>query len=84
MQSQQPSDVLRTRIVEEIKLWAARRYGEQVKGIAAAKFDISPDSSGDADYLVHVPLLNAPNGPDSIDVRVFVEQDGSIRLATGD
>ncbi len=78
------TDVLRTRILEEVKLWAARRYDERVNAISPASVDIVPDSSGAADYLVHLDLSHIPNAPDSIQIQVVVEPDGNICLATGD
>jgi hypothetical protein len=78
------TDVLRTRILEEVKLWAARRYDERANAISPAAVDIAPATSDDADYLVHLDLSHIPNAPDSVQIQVVVEPDGNICLATGD
>ncbi len=84
MQPQPLSDVLRARILEEVKVWAARRYGERVNAISPGAVDIVPDRSGDADYTVHLDLSHVPDGPDSVEIKVSVDPDGTICLATGD
>ncbi len=84
MQPRPLNDVLRARILEEVKVWAARRYGERVNAISAGAVEISPDHSSDADYTVHLDLSHVPDGPDSVQVRVFVDPDGTICLSSGD
>ncbi len=77
-------NVLRTRILDEVKLWAVRRYGSQAEAISAEMMEIVPDPGGNADYLVHLDLPHRHNAPDTVDVHVTVDPDGVITLATGD
>jgi hypothetical protein len=77
-------NVLRTRILDEVKLWAVRRYGPQAEAISAEMMEIVPDPGGDADYLVHLNLPNVHNAPSVNNVRVTLDPDGTICLATGD
>lgn len=84
MSPQPLNDVLRARILEEVKVWAARRYGERVNAISPGAVDISPDRNGDADYTVHLDLSHVPDGPDSVQIQVFIESNGNICFATGD
>ncbi len=84
MQSHTSNDVHQARVLDEVKLWAARRYGEQVNAISPAAINITPDQSGDADYIVHLDLSHVPNAPNAVQVKVFFDPDGTICLATGD
>ncbi len=84
MQQQPMRNVVRTRILDEVKLWAVRRYGPQAEAIAAERMDLTADPSGEADYLVKVELPHVPNAPDVIVVRVTRDADGTICLTTGD
>ncbi len=82
---QQPiRNVLRTRILDEVKLWAVRRYGPQAEAISAEMIDLRPDPTGEADYRVQLALPHVRTTPNVVDIRVTIDPDGTICLATGD
>jgi hypothetical protein len=85
MQTQPLRNARRARILDEVKLWAARRYGERANAISAEAVDIIPDSSGDADYIAHLDLSYVPDAPNVVQIiKVSIDPDGTICLATGD
>ena len=77
-------DVRRLRILEEIKNWAARRYGDEAKALSAANAEITPDVSGDDAYVVRFQMPTLPEAPDMVEIRVTCDDDGNICIATGD
>ena len=84
MPAAQIDDVRRLRILEEVKNWAARRYGDQAKALSAANAEIVPDESGDAEYLVRFQMPTLPEAPDMVEIRVTCDEGGQICIATGD
>jgi hypothetical protein len=46
--------------------------------------DLRPDLTGEADYRVQLALPHVRNAPDVVDIRVTIDPDGTICLATGD
>ncbi len=80
MQPGPPSDELWARILEEVKRWAASRYGAQVNEVSPVAANISPDRSGHANYIVRLNLVNIPNAPNSIQVKASVEPNGNIAV----
>ena len=77
-------DVRRLRILEEIKNWAARRYGDEAKALSAANAEITPDEGGDDAYIVRFQMPTLPDAPDMVEIRVTCDEGGQICIATGD
>ncbi len=84
MSAQPLDDVRRARIMEEVKNWAARRYGEHMKALAVSNAEIVPDTSDDAAYVVRLDLSAMPDSPESVEVKITCDENGQLCLATGD